>query len=84
MDLSELEKIMEDIGKNILTFENINKFRSLNGLSHLTNKEKLNLCAQEKYSNRIQKIYISLGRSWIIGFIRVKEDTIEVDNIYSN
>lgn len=82
MDLIELEKMMEETKKRTLTFENINYFRSLKGLSPLTYEEKLNLCAQEKYSNRIQRVYISLDNRWVSGFIQVNEVAAYADNIY--
>lgn len=82
MNLQELEHLFRETNKEVLTFEMIDYFRSMKGKPYLTVRQKLNLCAQEKYSDKIQRVYIPHGKSYVSGFEFLKEDSVKVDNIF--
>lgn len=74
MKIQELEQMFRETGEEILTFKMIDHFRLMQGKSVLSSQEKLNLCAQEKYSSNIQRVYLSCAYGWISGFEISKED----------
>lgn len=82
MNLKELELLFEESGCQCLSFRMIDELNRKKGKPPLTGRQKLNLCAQEKYHERIIRTYLYEGKAWCSGFKWLKEPKVKVDNSY--